>query len=96
MNSSTKIILGIVGAAAAGAVIGMMLAPEKGSELRQKVKESANDFANHIADLFAEGKQEFENMRKKASKEAGSAAQEASNRFNEAGERFNKVKESFS
>ena len=30
MTTSTKVLLGIIGAAAAGAVIGMLLAPEKG------------------------------------------------------------------
>ena len=40
MNSSTKVILGIIGAAAAGAVIGMLLAPEKGSDIRQRVKDA--------------------------------------------------------
>ena len=38
MTTNTKIILGIVGAAAAGAVIGLLLAPEKGSELRERIK----------------------------------------------------------
>ena len=56
MNTTSKVILGIVGAAAAGAVIGMLLAPDKGSELRRKVKDTANDWACQLADLFAEGK----------------------------------------
>ena len=51
MTSTTKVILGIVGAAAAGAVIGMMLAPEKGSDIRQRVKDAANDWACQLADV---------------------------------------------
>ena len=38
MTTTSKIALGILGAAAAGVVIGLLLAPEKGSEMRQKIK----------------------------------------------------------
>lgn len=88
MTTTTKVILGIVGAAAAGAVIGMMIAPEKGSELRQKVKDAANDWACQLADLFADGKTEFNNIKNRASKGAG-------NMKSEAEDRYNNVKESF-
>lgn len=77
MNSSTKVILGIIGAAAAGAVIGMLLAPEKGSEIRQRVKDAANDWAVQLADLFAEGKAEINNLASKASKKAKDYAGQA-------------------
>ncbi len=82
MNSSTKVILGIVGAAAAGAIIGMLLAPEKGSDIRQRVKDAANDWACQLADLFAEGKSELGNLTNKASKKARDLAGQAEDRFN--------------
>lgn len=82
MTSSTKVILGIVGAAAAGAVIGMLLAPEKGSDIRQKVKDAANDWACQLADLFAEGKTEFNNIKDKASKSAKDLKGQAEDRYN--------------
>ncbi len=86
MNSSTKVIIGIVGAAAAGAVIGMLLAPDKGSEIRRKVKHTANDWACQLADLFAEGKTELTNLKNKASRTAKDLQ-------NQAEERYNNVKE---
>lgn len=86
MNSSTKVIIGIVGAAAAGAVIGMLLAPDKGSEIRRKVKDTANDWACQLADLFAEGKSELSNLKNKASRAARDIQ-------NQAEERYNNVKE---
>lgn len=86
MNSTTKVILGIVGAAAAGAVIGMLLAPEKGSDIRQKVKDAANDWACQLADLFAEGKSEFNNIKDKATKTARDLKGQAEDRFNNARE----------
>jgi gas vesicle protein len=77
MNSSTKVIIGIIGAAAAGAVIGMLLAPEKGSDIRQRVKDAANDWACQLADLFAEGKTELNNLASKAGRKANDFAGQA-------------------
>jgi len=88
-STSTKVILGIVGAAAAGAVIGMLVAPEKGSEMRKRVKDTANDWACQLADLFAEQKENLQNLRVKATRSAKEMK-------NEGEERFNSVKESLS
>ena len=88
MNTSTKVILGIVGAAAAGVAIGMLLAPEKGSDIRQKVRDTANDWATQLADLFAEGKSEFENIKNKAVRTAENAMNEAEKRYSGAKENF--------
>jgi gas vesicle protein len=85
MNSSAKVILGILGAATAGAVIGMMLAPEKGSDLRKKVKEAANDWACQLADLFAESKSD---LKAKVSRAASNVKGEAENKFNDVRESF--------
>lgn len=82
MTSTTKVVLGILGAAAAGAVIGMLLAPEKGSDIRQKVKDAANDWACQLADLFAEGKSELSSFTNKAAKKAKDMAAQAEDRFN--------------
>jgi gas vesicle protein len=86
MTSTTKVILGIIGAAAAGAVIGMMLAPEKGSDIRQRVKDAANDWACQLADLFAEGKSELNNLKNKATRKAKDMAGQAQDRYNNVAE----------
>jgi gas vesicle protein len=86
MTSSTKVILGIIGAAAAGAVIGMLLAPEKGSDTRQKIKDAANDWACQLADLFAEGKSELSNLTNKATKKAKDFAGQAQDKYNNVSE----------
>ena len=67
MTTRTKVFLGIVGAAAAGAAIGLLMAPEKGSDLRKKIKQSAQDWANQIADLVASGQEEIKNLASKGS-----------------------------
>jgi gas vesicle protein len=82
MTTNTKIVLGIVGAAAAGAVIGLLLAPEKGSELRQMIKTKASDFAGEIADLVAAGKEKLGGLKDDAVNEASNLKSEAENRVN--------------
>ena len=89
MTTKTKVILGIFGAPAAGTAIGMLLAPEKGTEIRGRIKRTAGDWADHLTDLFANAKGEIETLKGKVSKGAGSAA-------NKAGNEFNNVKESYS
>ena len=59
MTSNTKIILGLFAAAAAGAAVGIMLAPEKGSELRRKIKETVDEWADDLSELLAIGQEEL-------------------------------------
>lgn len=56
MKTSTKFIIGLTIAAAAGAAIGMLLAPEKGSELQKKLKEEAEDFLSQFGSILQTGK----------------------------------------
>ena len=86
MNTKSKVILGILGAAAAGVVIGMLVAPEKGKETRKRIKKTAEDWADNLGHLWSRGK---------------AAAEEAANDLKEkarygkstAEEKINKVKE---
>jgi len=66
MTSNTKIILGMLAAAAAGAAIGVLLAPEKGSELRRKIKDGIDEVMEDVSELLALGKDEIKNMYKGA------------------------------
>ena len=85
MTTRSKVILGLVGAAAAGVVIGLLIAPEKGSDMRKKVGDTAGDWAGRLSDLFSSAKGEFDNLKNKGSKVASDAAN-----------KFNNVKESYS
>lgn len=66
MTSTTKVLLGILGAAAAGAAIGMLCAPEKGSDLRKKIRTAANDWACQLADMVSAGKEKAEEFASEA------------------------------
>jgi gas vesicle protein len=79
MTTKSKIILGLVGAAAAGVIVGLVLAPEKGTDMRQKLKTTAGEWADHLTDLFADAKGEIQNLKNKGSKMANDAANKYSN-----------------
>ena len=79
MNTKTKIVLGIIGAAAAGCAIGLLMAPEKGSDLRKKIQKSASDWASSLADLIASGQEELKNLTSKATDVANDYSSQATN-----------------
>ena len=56
MNNTTKIVLGMAAAAAAGAAMGMLLAPEKGTDLQKKIKDGASEWLKEFNGLIATGK----------------------------------------
>jgi gas vesicle protein len=85
MSAKTKLVLGLVGAAAAGVIVGLLLAPESGADTRKKLKETAGDWGSHVGDLFSNAKDEIGNLKSKGAKAASKAA-----------ERYSDVKESYS
>jgi gas vesicle protein len=51
MNSG-KLFLGVLGGIAAGALIGILFAPDKGSEIRSKIVKQGEDYLDSIKDRF--------------------------------------------
>ena len=100
MNTKSKVILGLVGAAAAGVLVGLLLAPEKGTDMRKKIGQTAGDWAGHLTDLFANAKGELQDLADKGSKMAPDAATRATNKgskvASDAADRLNNMKESYS
>ena len=86
MTTGTKVVLGILGAAAAGVAIGRLIAPEKGSEMRSRIKKSAGDLVDNLSNLFVKGKEELEELSATAAdkgRQARSAVEEKVNRMKE-------------
>ena len=85
MNTRTKVALGILGAVAAGVAIGLLVAPEKGKDMRKRIKKTAGGWADNLNHLFAQGKHELEELRDKGRHVKASAE-----------DKVNKLKESLS
>jgi gas vesicle protein len=85
MTTRTKVILGLVGAAAAGVIVGLLVAPEKGADMRKKVGDTASDWADRLSDIFTKAKGEMDNL-----KTTGT------NLAKEAAKKYNSVQESYS
>ena len=65
---SKKIIAAVLLGAAAGAIAGILLAPDKGSATREKIKEAGKDLKNNFKDKFNEFvddvKEKYKNVNK--------------------------------
>lgn len=57
MNDSGKIILALLGGVVAGATLGLLLAPRKGSETIEMVGDQAKRFSENIKSKVDEGVQ---------------------------------------
>jgi len=53
MNAG-KVLLGIMAGAAAGAAIGILFAPDKGSETRKQISQKGEDLLNNLKNKFEE------------------------------------------
>lgn len=81
MNTKSKVLLGILGAAAAGVVIGLLIAPDKGTEMRKKIRKTAGDWADNLTSLWANGKEAAEDAVAEAKDRATSKANKAKESF---------------
>ena len=75
--SSGKVLLGVLAGAAAGAIIGILFAPDKGTETRKKIAEKGEDYVDGIKEKFNglvdDLSRKMDNIQSKANKMADDA-----------------------
>jgi len=69
MSKKNRIILGVLGAAAAGALIAMLVAPEKSKKLGKQIRNIAGDWSDKLMHLVNDGKHEMEKATAKTKSE---------------------------
>ena len=59
MNTSGKILAAVAAGIAAGAILGILFAPDKGSETRRKINEQGKKLADDVKDKYNKGREKF-------------------------------------
>ena len=66
MAAYGKVISALLVGAAAGAVLGVLFAPDKGSETRRKIGKKTDDIIDQLSSKIDEGKEALSKLRRKA------------------------------
>lgn len=68
--SSSKLLTGVLVGAAAGAVLGILFAPDKGSETRKKIAQKGRDLSDNLRNKFSDLEdaiaEKYDNIRSEA------------------------------
>lgn len=79
-----KLVLGILGGLAAGATLGILFAPEKGTKTRRKIMEKGSDYADELKDKFESVVEAVTQKYEKILKDGGSLFSEEKTKFSDA------------
>jgi len=63
MKNEEKVLIGLIVGAAIGAALGILFAPDKGSETRRKLNEEGKKMAEEFGDKFSEEKEKLNEMK---------------------------------
>lgn len=107
MANDSKLLIGLILGAAAGAIAGLLLAPASGDETRERIKGNIgglkddleaklNDVSNKIKDLddtsLEDYKNKFESIKNDAKKKYASMSEKLKDLEKEIGERMDEMK----
>ncbi|MDK2772736.1 MAG: YtxH domain-containing protein [Flavobacterium sp.] len=71
---NSNVLLGILGGVAVGAIAGILLAPDKGTKTRKKLKSKAADIKSNLQNDFDEFLEQMENKYQQVSDKATEVA----------------------
>lgn len=76
MNNNAKIIVAVAAGIAVGAALGILFAPDKGSETRKKVNDEGKKLYDDVKDKFRRGKEKFNDLREDIEQKVKEKAEE--------------------
>lgn len=79
-----KVILGVLGGVAVGALLGVLFAPEKGDKTRRKIMDKSNDYAEELKDKLDSLLGTISNKYEKIWKEGESLLADGKSKLNDA------------
>jgi gas vesicle protein len=82
MSKTSNLLLGVLGAAAAGVVVGLLIAPDKGTETRKKIGKKTKDWRDQMTNLIQSGKDYLHDVADTMATEAEGLKDDAENRYN--------------
>jgi gas vesicle protein len=66
MNTTGKVLVGMLSGAAAGAILGILFAPDKGKETRRKIAQKTNDvrynWQNKVGEVLEKAAEKIEHV----------------------------------
>ena len=63
MNNTGKIVVAAAAGIVVGAILGILFAPEKGSETRKKMTDEGKKLYDDVKDKFRKGKEKFSDLK---------------------------------
>jgi len=63
MNNTAKILTAVAAGVVTGAILGVLFAPDKGSETRRKINEEGKKMAGDVKDRFEKGKEKLNSLK---------------------------------
>lgn len=71
MNNTGKVLVSLAAGVALGAVLGILFAPDKGTETRKKIKDKGKKLADDVKDKINKGKEKFNDLKEELKEKAG-------------------------
>lgn len=86
---SSNVLLGIVGGLAAGAVLGVLFAPDKGTNTRKKIAKKSSDLKDSLTDSFNDFVSNVEDKYKDLASKASGLMEEGSENLEKINKKIN-------